>query len=59
MKHGNLMVKQISIVLEIQDYENEIEVVSKIKEFISSQKRPTPNMVGFHVKLIKEWEKNR
>jgi hypothetical protein len=53
------MVKQISIVLEIQDYENEIEVVSKIKEFISSQKRPTPNMVGFHVKLIKEWEKNR
>jgi hypothetical protein len=54
------MVKQISIVLEIQDYENEMEVLAKIKEFISTLKRPcpSPKIVGFHVKLLKEWEKN-
>lgn len=53
------MVRQISLVLEIQDYENEIEVISKIKEFIFSLKRPSPKLVGFHVKLLKEWEKER
>lgn len=49
------MVKQISLVIEIEDYEDELDFLKSMKEYIKTLKRP--RLVGIHVKDFKNFEK--